>query len=135
MLCDNEHPRNYASHRLNGFLTHDGIDPEEVRLLGCEQLARYDRVRLLNATVDEARVVEGGFEIVVQNAGSLRTRKLLIATGMIDVLPGIEGFAALYGSSAFHCPYCDGYEVRDQPRDIWPRRRRARARPRTDGLG
>lgn len=115
LLCDDERPRNYASHRLNGFLTHDGIDPEEVRLLGREQLARYETVRVSNETVEDARVVEDGFEIVVSNAASLRSRKLLIATGMIDVLPQVEGFAALYGTSAFHCPYCDGYEVRDQP--------------------
>ena len=115
LLCDDERPRNYASHRLNGFLTHDGIDPEEVRLLGHEQLARYETVRVSNQTVQDARVGEDGFEIVVESAASLRSRKLLIATGMIDVLPQVEGFAALYGTSAFHCPYCDGYEVRDQP--------------------
>lgn len=114
VVCDDREPRNYASRRLNGFLTHDGIDPKEVRQLGREQLARYETVRVLDTNVQDAVFVQNGFEITLDTSSKLRARKLLVATGVVDNLPPVQGFAEFYGRSAFHCPYCDGYEVRDQ---------------------
>ncbi len=119
LLCDNGRPRNYASHRLDGFLTRDGIDPKEIRRLGREQLARYDTVQVLEADVVDAGTTDGGFKVTLADFRTFRARKLLIATGMVDNLPPIHGFEDFYGSSAFHCPYCDGYEVREQPIAIY----------------
>jgi thioredoxin reductase len=70
--------------------------------------------------VTEARRVDNGFEITVNN-DVVSSRKLLIATGVVDELPDIEGLKPLYGQSVFHCPYCDGWELRDKPIAIYGR--------------
>lgn len=59
------------------------------------------------------------FQVTLSNGDQFIGRKLLLATGMKDTLPSIEGFAELWGSSVFHCPYCHGWEVRDQPLAIY----------------
>jgi thioredoxin reductase len=63
----------------------------------------------------QARKAKGGFEVLCANGTQLSSRKLLIATGVVDELPSLAGLAELYGISVHHCPYCDGWEWRDQP--------------------
>ena len=57
--------------------------------------------------------------MTLSNGERLTTRKLLLATGVIDELPEIEGLSEFYGSSVFHCPYCDGWEMRDEPLAVY----------------
>ena len=121
LICDAGHPRNAASHGLHGFLTRDGIDPAEFLLIGREQLAPYDTVELRLIDVTDARRLDNGFEITFSNGERIRSRKLLLATGVVDELPTIEGLPELYGRSVFHCPYCDGWEMRDQPLAVYGR--------------
>src|SRR3954471_345856 len=104
--------RNAASHALHGYLTRDGTPPLELLTLGREQLAPYDTVRLEHAEVVDARCVGGTFTVTLRDGSTRRCRKLLIATGVVDVLPAIDGIDSLYGRSVFHCPYCDGWEFR-----------------------
>jgi len=80
---------------------------------------------LRNIEVTSARRVAGyGFEVTLGSRQRVRCRKLLIATGMFDVLPRIPGFAEMFGSSVFQCPYCDGWEMRGKALAVYGRRRR-----------
>jgi thioredoxin reductase len=115
LVVDTDRPRNWASRELHGFLSRDGTDPKELRRIGREQLAQYDTVQLVYKGATKARQVRGGFEITLEDRQRLRCRKLLLATGVVDDLPPLEGLQPLYGRSVFHCPYCDGWESRDQP--------------------
>jgi thioredoxin reductase len=99
---------------MHGFLGRDCSDPAELRRLGREQLGRYETVELRDIAVKDARAIDGAFEVVLENDERVRCRKLLLASGLKDSLPDIEGFDALYGASAHHCPYCDGWEWRDR---------------------
>lgn len=121
LVCDAGHPRNAASHGLHGFVTRDGIEPAEFLHLAREQLRPYETVKLRQTKVIEARRRPDSFEVTIDNGERISSRKLLLATGVVDDLPQIEGLAALYGSSVFHCPYCDGWEMCDQPLAIYGR--------------
>jgi thioredoxin reductase len=120
LLFDAGHPRNAASHALHGYLTRDGIEPADLLRIGREQLRPYTSVHLRSDEVTDARRVGSGFEVTA-DAEVVSSRKLLLATGVVDRLPDIEGLKALYGRSVFHCPYCDGWEMRDQPIAIYGR--------------
>jgi thioredoxin reductase len=125
LVCDTGKPRNAAAHEMHGYLTRDGIPPQEFLALGRDQLAQYKTVELRHVEVTDATCTEDRqFVITLASGERLRSRKLLLATGVVDNLPKVEGFRELYGRSAFHCPYCDGWEVRDQPLAIYGRGQR-----------
>jgi thioredoxin reductase len=123
LVCDAGQPRNAASHGLHCYLTRDGIDPAEFLRLGWAELRPYETVELRQAEVTDARrLVNNGtdnFEVTLSNGERTATRKLLLATGVIDELPEIEGLSEFYGTSVFHCPYCDGWEMRDEPLAVY----------------
>ncbi len=119
LVCDTARPRNAASRALHGYLTRDGIAPAEFLRLGREELLRYDTVELRAVEVTRANLAPGGFTVRLADGAALRCRRLLLATGVLDDLPPLEGCDELYGRSVFHCPYCDGWEVRDQPLAIY----------------
>lgn len=122
LLLDDGRYRNYASRTLHGYLTRDGIDPAEFRAIGRDELRRYPNVTTRAAEVTDARRVDGAaFELEVPGAAPERTRKLLLATGVVDHLPRIEGVERLYGRGVHHCPYCDGWELRDRPLAVYGR--------------
>lgn len=115
LVCDNGHPRNESAQAMHGYLTRDGMPPLEFLRLAREELGPYTTVELRDATVSDARCgPDSRFETTLENGELIESRKLLIATGVRDNLPEIEGMRALYGRSVFHCPYCDGWEVRDE---------------------
>jgi len=122
LVCDSGKPRNGASQALHGYLTRDGIPPREFLRIAREQLKEYDCVQLRDVEVTAAQCgTDSCFHVTLATGEEFRSRKLLIATGVVDDLPEIPGFAELFGSSVFHCPYCDGWEVRDQPLAIYGR--------------
>lgn len=114
LVIDDAKPRNAVSRALHGFLTRDGIAPAEFRRIAREQLAPYDSVTILQASVADAAREGEGFSVTTTAGGRFLARKLLLAAGVQDALPAITGFQQLYGLGAFHCPYCDGWEVRDR---------------------
>ena len=114
LLCDAGAPRNAASGGVHGFLSRDGILPLELLRLGREELVPYG-VEYRHVSVSEARPEGDGFVILADNGKRLCCRKLLLATGVKDKVPKIENIERFYGRSVFHCPYCDGWEMRDQP--------------------
>ncbi|KPL85576.1 NAD(P)/FAD-dependent oxidoreductase [Herpetosiphon geysericola] len=115
VVLDSQQPRNAQSPGVHNFLSRDGILPAELRQIGRDQLKPYPSVEVRFATAEHAQAIDGGFVVTLDDGSELRSRKLLIASGVIDELPAIEGMAELWGSSVFHCPYCHGWEVRDQP--------------------
>ena len=121
LICDSGKPRNARSHALHGFLTRDGIEPAEFLRIGREQLRIYETVELQSVKVTNAQRNGEGFELTLNDGERVNSRKLLLATGVVDDIPNIEGIDDFYGRSVFHCPYCDGWELRDQPVAVYGR--------------
>ena len=124
LVCDRGTPRSWASKRMYAYLSRDSIDPAVFRQIGRRELARYPKVELRDAEVIRARKARRGFEITLASGARVVCRKLLIATGMMDILPAIPGFEQLFGRTVFQCPYCDGWEMRGKAIAVYGRRRR-----------
>ena len=121
LLLDEGKPRNAVSHALHGFLGRDGIPPSQLLVIAGEQIAAYPSVSIEEARVVDAARTDTGFVVNTSDAHTFYSRKLLLATGVIDALPEQPGFRELYGAGLFHCPYCDGWEIRDQPLAVYGR--------------
>jgi thioredoxin reductase len=93
---------------MHGVLGHDGLNPATLRAKGVEELGRYG-IEVRPAEIGSAKVIDGGVEV-----DGITARTLILATGMLDATPDVEGFDAIYGTSAHTCPYCDGWEHADQ---------------------
>ena len=114
LVCDLGEPRNRRSHGLHGYLTRDGIAPQAFNDLGRRELPAYGvEVRCVGVT--GAQLLDDHYRVSLGDGSLEDARYLLIATGVIDDLPAIPGFGECYGTSIFHCPYCDGWEQRDRP--------------------
>lgn len=106
--------RNRFANASHGFLGHDGRAPKAIAEDGKAQLLAYPRVRWVSEPALSAQQQASGF--VVQTAGqALQAKRLVLATGVADELPPIEGLAERWGQSVFHCPYCHGYELNGGP--------------------
>jgi thioredoxin reductase len=119
LVCDAGEPRNVRSGGLHGFLTRDGINPAEFLRIAREEVARYPSVEFHRGKIVEIRRTAGGFTAFCSGGLQFSARKLLIATGVVDELPRVDGLQELYGTSVHHCPYCDGWEWRDQPLAVY----------------
>jgi thioredoxin reductase len=108
LVLDSGAPRNHAAHAMHGVLGHDGLDPAALRARGRAELTRYG-IEVRDAEIESVRTIEGGVEVDGE-----RARTLILATGMLDATPAVDGFDAIYGVSAHTCPYCDGWEHRDR---------------------
>lgn len=113
LVCDSGLYRNHVAQAMHGYLSRDGLHPAELRRIGREQLQPYG-VSILETEITHAVKRETRFELTTAQGEIFSARKLLLATGIIDNLPQLTGFDAVYGVSAFHCPYCDGWEQRDK---------------------
>ena len=112
LICDNGHPRNAASRALHGYLTRDGIAPSELLRIGRDELRPYG-IEMRHVTVVDVQRMPEGFSVTLEGGETVIARMVLFATGVRDHVPAIDGMDACFGISAFHCPYCDGWEVRD----------------------
>ncbi|MFE2883256.1 NAD(P)/FAD-dependent oxidoreductase [Streptomyces sp. NPDC059272] len=112
LVVDAGEPRNTPAAHMQGYLTRDGMSPAEFLALGREEIARYgvDLVR------DRAVDVTMGDDFAVALAGgeTVHARRIVVATGLKDELPDVPGVAERFGRDVIHCPYCHGWEVRDQ---------------------
>ena len=116
LVLDSGRPRNGVSRALHGFLSRDGTPPLELRELGRAELQNYPTVKLLqNVEVRDVRKAGETFEIVFGEDAIEEARMVLLATGRTDVVPSKPGFKEYYGLGVYHCPYCDGWEHRNQP--------------------
>src|SRR5688572_1914940 len=114
LLCDAGAPRNAAATALHGYLTRDGTPPLELLRLGRSELCPYG-IDVRNASVTAVERGGTGFEVTIGEAERVQAHALLLATGICDHLPAIPGVRECYGISVHHCPYCDGWEHRDEP--------------------
>jgi thioredoxin reductase len=112
LVIDGGKPCNWQTPRSHNFLTHDGKPPGEIAALARAQVRMYPTVTLIDGYVSTARQTPEGFTLGLRTGDTFHARKLIFATGISDVMPDIPGFAACWGISALHCPYCHGYEVR-----------------------
>jgi thioredoxin reductase len=112
LVVDSGEPRNAPASQVHNFLSRDGTPPAQIYASGREEVTRYGgtvitgRVTALSRDGDRFRVEMGGRAVTA--------RRLLVATGLRDELPQLPGLAARWGIDVLHCPYCHGWEVRDQ---------------------
>jgi thioredoxin reductase len=118
ILFDNNNPRNAVTQESHGFITRDGIKPKEFREIAHKEIGRYPSVTYAKREVTSVikNDNEQLFELVTsENDERYQSKTIIIATGLKDVLPSVDNISDYYGKSLFHCPYCDGYELRDKP--------------------
>ncbi|WP_084518176.1 NAD(P)/FAD-dependent oxidoreductase [Microtetraspora niveoalba] len=104
-------PRNAPAAHMHGFLSRDGMSPAALLEVGRAEVAGYG-VDLVEGRVDH---IEPGFLVRLAGGPALRARRVLVSTGLRDELPAIPGVRERWGRDVLHCPYCHGYEVRDEP--------------------
>ncbi len=114
LIIDGGKPCNRQTPHSHNFITHDGDTPTEIAALANLQVRRYDSVKFFDGLATSGTKTITGFEIQVTSGETFTAKKLIFATGIRDVMPAIEGFAACWGISVLHCPYCHGYEVRNE---------------------
>lgn len=125
LICDTGTPRSWASKHMHAYLSRDGVPPRTFLARGRQELARYPGVRYRAVEVSSARRHDaGGFDVKIGTRASVRCRKLLIATGVFDLVPRIPGIDGLFGKTVFQCPYCDGWEMRGRKVAVYGRRQR-----------
>ncbi|MEZ4402499.1 MAG: NAD(P)/FAD-dependent oxidoreductase [Kofleriaceae bacterium] len=113
LVCDAGPRRNAAASHLHNFVTRDGTPPQEFRDVAVAQLAAYPHVETRATAVTAITGARGAFAVELAT-GAVTARRVLLCVGMIDELPPIDGFHALWGTSIFQCPYCHGWEARDR---------------------
>ncbi len=113
LVIDAGSPRNRFATHMHGVLGNEGTPPAELLARGRAEAAAYG-VRFTDGTVEKVEDTGAGLTVAVAGRPPRRTRALIVATGLTDELPAIPGLAERWGRSVLHCPYCHGWEVRDQ---------------------
>ena len=122
LVLDRDGQSNRVAEHVGGLLGHDGTPPAELYARAREQLAAYPAVTLRPAEALDARAERDGFVVVLADDGDeVRTRALILATGMDYEVPDVPGFREHWGRAVFHCPFCHGWEVRDRPLVVYGR--------------
>ena len=114
LVIDSGLPCNRQTPHSHNFITHDGEKPAVISAKAKLQVDLYKTVQFYNGVAISAIKTENGFEIKTESGLSFTSRKVLFATGVKDLLPEIKGFAECWGISVLHCPYCHGYEVKEE---------------------
>ncbi|HLG40298.1 MAG TPA: NAD(P)/FAD-dependent oxidoreductase [Chitinophagaceae bacterium] len=118
LIIDSGNPCNKQTPHSHNFLTNDGKTPKEIASLAKQEVRMYDSVSFFDALVTAVKKTENGFEVQVQTGEKYAAGKIVFAAGIKDIMPTIPGFAECWGISVIHCPYCHGYEVRQQKTGI-----------------
>ena len=111
LIIDAGKRRNHAAQHAHGFLAQDGVDPAEIVRAARRQLESYPTLTIVEGTAETAVGEIDAFTVTTAGGAEHRGRRLLLATGVSDTLPPVEGLAERWGRSVFHCPYCHGYEL------------------------
>jgi thioredoxin reductase/SAM-dependent methyltransferase len=118
LVIDAGRPRNAPAQGVHTFLTREGMPPLELLAAGREEVAGYGG-EIVNGAVVAAERLDGEgtgrFRVVLEDGSAVAADRLLLTTGLVDELPGVPGLAERWGLDVLHCPYCHGWEVRDQP--------------------
>ncbi|MGY1398269.1 NAD(P)/FAD-dependent oxidoreductase [Streptomyces sp. SS10] len=113
LVVDAGEPRNAPSAHMQGYLSRDGMPPAEFLALGREEIARYGVELVRDRVTDVARGED--FTVALERGGGVRARRIVVATGLEDEMPDVPGVAGRFGRDVLHCPFCHGWEVRDEP--------------------
>ncbi|MFD1151840.1 NAD(P)/FAD-dependent oxidoreductase [Saccharothrix hoggarensis] len=120
VVVDSGEPRNAPAEGVHGFLSRDGVPPGELLGVGRDEVARYGgrfvsgRVARVER-VEPAREADPEFRVELDGGEVLRSRRVVVATGLRDELPDVPGLREGWGRYVLHCPYCHGFEVADGP--------------------
>jgi len=115
VLFDNNNPRNRVTKESHGYLTRDGIKPSEFKRIAVEEILKYPSIQLRETEIINIQKLSDGFELETESGERVQARKVILATGLKEVFPEIQGLHDFYGKSLFNCPFCDGWELRDKP--------------------
>ncbi|MBN3584204.1 NAD(P)/FAD-dependent oxidoreductase [Algoriphagus aestuarii] len=118
LVIDAGNPCNRQTPHSHNFLTQDGKTPQEISSTAREQVEAYETVSFLSDAVISSEKSTYGFEIKTESGATFASRKLIFATGIKDILPEIPELKECWGISVIHCPYCHGYEVRNEKTGI-----------------
>ncbi|EFH88319.1 NAD(P)/FAD-dependent oxidoreductase [Ktedonobacter racemifer] len=115
LVFDENQPRNAVTQESHGFLTRDGVKPNEFRAIAHQEISTYPSVEIQHVRVTGIRHADDSFEITTEKGDLLSAKTVLLATGLKEILPTIDGLHDYYGKSVFSCPYCDGWELKEKP--------------------
>lgn len=113
VVVDSGRPRNATAAHMHGFLSRDGMPPGELLAAGRAEVAQYG-VEFVDGVATAVSAADGVVSVEVADSATLRGRRLLVTTGLTDDLPELPGLAERWGRDVLHCPFCHGWEVRDQ---------------------
>ncbi|ANF51526.1 pyridine nucleotide-disulfide oxidoreductase [Chryseobacterium glaciei] len=119
LIIDSGKPCNRQTPHTHNFLTQDGRTPKEISTIAREQVEKYDTIKFHDGVVLKTSKIDDNFEVETDQAEKFTAKKLIIATGIKDIQPNIPGFAECWGISVLHCPYCHGYEVKNETTGIF----------------
>ncbi|GAA4915223.1 NAD(P)/FAD-dependent oxidoreductase [Mucilaginibacter defluvii] len=119
LVIDSAKPCNHFTPHSHNFLTQDGMTPQQIAKIAKEQVEKYASVTFISDEAIKAERLENTFIIETKSGQVYKTAKLVFSTGIKDIMPDIKGFVECWGKSVIHCPYCHGYEYRDQKTAIW----------------
>jgi thioredoxin reductase len=114
LIIDAGEPCNRQTPHSHNFITRDGETPAAISAKAKEQVLLYPTITFVIDKAMKAVKNDTGFEVTTETGNTYQAKKVLIATGLRDVMPDIDGFAECWGISIIHCPYCHGYEVKNQ---------------------
>ncbi|RCR66715.1 NAD(P)/FAD-dependent oxidoreductase [Larkinella punicea] len=114
LVLDSGQPANRQTPYSHSFLTRDGETPAELTRIARQQALAYPTVSLRDTTVTTAQPLDSSFQVRTNEGEVFTAKRLILATGLTDILPDLPGFAECWGISVLHCPFCHGYEVKDQ---------------------
>ena len=115
VLVDNHQRRNAAASSVHMLLGREGMTPAGLILAGRQELARFPTVSILSTEATQVLVEDSKVRVSTTTGRKISADHLILATGVVDQLPSIPGIDTAYGKCLFHCPLCDGFEVRDHP--------------------
>ncbi|WP_300601877.1 NAD(P)/FAD-dependent oxidoreductase [Niabella sp.] len=118
LVLDSGTPCNATTPHSHNFLTQDGKPPAEIAALARQQVARYHTVQFRTDLATSVTISGNHFIVSTHSGNRFHGRKLILATGIKDLLPAIKGVADCWGKSVIHCPYCHGYEFRNHKTGI-----------------
>ncbi|QTD39934.1 NAD(P)/FAD-dependent oxidoreductase [Sporosarcina sp. Te-1] len=116
LLFDDDKARNRVTREAHGFITRDGIKPAEFRKIAHQEISNYPSVEVKNESIVAVQQLsKTEFELATAGGHTFHSTKILLSTGLKDEQPNIPNIERFFGTSLFSCPYCDGWELRDQP--------------------
>ncbi|GAA1979525.1 NAD(P)/FAD-dependent oxidoreductase [Microbacterium pumilum] len=114
LLIDAGQPRNAPAEHMHGFVSRDGMPPQDFLASGRAEVTSYGGRFVQASVLTVARSADAIFRVALEDGAVETSRALLVATGLVDELPDIAGLAERWGWLVHHCPYCHGHEVRKQ---------------------